>query len=62
MGMLRVDLVADHEVGLWSAARDNHGAWLRPKNRGQTQKSHKTTEQTSHSPRYPDASTNTRYK
>ena len=24
-GMLRVDHVADHEKGLWSAARDDHG-------------------------------------
>ena len=29
--MLRVDPVADHGEGLWSAARDDHGAWLRPK-------------------------------
>ena len=34
MGMLRVDPVADHGEGLWSAARDDHGAWLRPKKQG----------------------------
>ena len=30
MGMLRVYPVADHEEGLWSAARDDHGARPRP--------------------------------
>ena len=36
MGMLRVDPVADREEGLWSAARDDHGAWPRPQNRART--------------------------
>jgi len=31
MGMLRVDPVADHGKGLWSAVRDDDGAWLWPK-------------------------------
>ena len=39
MGMLRVDPVADHGKGLWSAARDDHGAWLRPKKQGPDRKS-----------------------
>ena len=37
MGMLRVDPVADREEGLWSAARDDHGAWPRPQKKARTE-------------------------